>query len=156
MRNLVPWLWPLRASKSTSTFPCSSAAKECRERETLEHRRFGVPVVFLPAFGLHLGLDIERVEQFGPGLVFEIGKAPIGLRIKLAGPDPLPYRREPIAVPGIDAGGIERDQHLLLFAIDHHHEAAVAAVAAMDCLTEAHLSGRVFFAGFLVGPAVLP
>ena len=54
----------------------------------------------------------------------------------------------------VDAAGVEGDQHLLLLAIDHHHEAAVAARAAMDRLAEAHLPGGVPLPRFLVAPAV--
>ncbi len=101
--------------------------EESREGEAFEPHRASVPVGFPAPFGLDLGLNVEGVEQLGPGLVFKIGKTPIGLRLKLAEPRPLPHRCKPVAVPGIDAGGIEGDQHLLLLAINHHHEAAVAA-----------------------------
>ncbi len=64
--------------------------EERRERKALAPHRLPVPIGFLAPFCLDLRLNIKCVEQLGPGFVFEIGKTPIRLRIKLAEPYPLP------------------------------------------------------------------
>src|SRR3954471_10610693 len=51
MRDFVPWLWLLRASKSTSSFPCSSAARKAGKeyRSSTPARLCGLPELISPA-----------------------------------------------------------------------------------------------------------
>ena len=104
---------------------------------------------------LHFGLHEEGVVQLGTRVVLKIIETPVGLGIEFVQmPNPLLDRREPEAVSRVNGKGIERDEHLARDAINDDRKASVAAFLGADCLSEAHFTDTIFFAGLLVRPAV--
>ena len=70
--------------KINKNFPIFQRFEKTIKIKFLKHGDFGVVVKFFVIFFFHFGLNVETVKKFSAGFVFQIVKAPVRLRIKLA------------------------------------------------------------------------
>lgn len=134
--------------------PSLNGIHKAVETELLQNLDSTIPEVFHSVYLFGVGLNVEAIWEFGPGLMMEVIKSPIGLGVKLSEANPLPHRVKPLIVTHIDGAGIKRYDNLSGDSVNDSHKASVGSRLSIKGLAETHFIGWVFLSRPFVSPSV--